>query len=452
MTQFGIADYKYSIVIAGFLWLVTAIGYSLPSLLFGLIYYKKNIRYLNLFFLPSIWLLYEYLRAHMMSVVWYSEATYIGPHFAMGTIGYFFHSSDVIRYLASFVGVFGVGFVTILLASYFAKLVFHKDYRKLAILSILTLVAIYIPLPDRKPDGQEITYALIQTNRQMSVDYTPKDKRDHLQNIFSLLKEAGEKIPKDKKGLIILPEASDLFEEGQSLISRQGIELFLHNIARDNIAIIVEEDTPITPDTPRFGASIIYSKSKAQPDHYQKTILSPGSEYLSNAMQGVSRMFVGTTTTQEIVSQTFTPNTYEAHNITWSGIKLAPFTCSDVLSPAFFNLQSRKAEIAYVHVNLGYTRGNPQIETYTKSQARFNSAQSGVPLLMSANVGRSMAIDNNGKIRSTSKELGNEVLTGKITTNSKHTWYNKFGDWPIILLSLAIILYLIFKSKHKKAN
>lgn len=452
MTQFGIPDLKYSVAIAGFIWLITAIGFSLPSLIFGLIFYKKNNKYLNLIFLSALWLVYEYARAHMMSLVWYSEQAHIGPHFAMGTIGYYFHNSDIARYISTFIGVFGLGFLLILLANYLAKIYFEQKYKKLYVILVIFVIAIYTPLPHSKSNGQEVAFALIQTNRKMAIDYTPREKRDHLQNIFSLISEAGEKIPKDTKGLIVLPEASDLFEEGQSLISREGIEAFLNSNIGDNTAIIVEEDTPIVPEKVRYGASVLYSKIKAEPSYYKKTILSPGSEYLSNAMQGISRMFIGTTVTQELVDQTFTPNSYEAHTITWNGIKLAPFTCSDVLSPDFVNLQSKPAELGYVHVNLGYTRGNPQIENYTFSQARLNTTQSGIPLLLSANVGRSVVFDKDGEIVARTAGYDNEVLTGKIATSSKNTWYNLFGDWPIILASLAISLISVFyrQNKHKR--
>ena len=87
---------------------------------------------------------------------------------------------------------------------------------------------------------------------------------------------------------------------------------------------------------------------------------------------------------------------------------------------------------------MGVFDGNQQIERQLLSMAGFRAAENRKYLIISSNFGRSYVINPLGNIVSSTDSSGYKILTADIVPNKQRTWYNKLGDWPILLLSLVI--------------
>ncbi|OGN14038.1 MAG: hypothetical protein A3J47_01960 [Candidatus Yanofskybacteria bacterium RIFCSPHIGHO2_02_FULL_43_22] len=82
--------------------------------------------------------------------------------------------------------------------------------------------------------------------------------------------------------------------------------------------------------------------------------------------------------------------------------------------------------------------------------ARYGAVENKKYLVISSNFGLSQIIDPFGNIVKSADSTGYKILTGDIVPNQTRTWYNKLGDWSVLLVSLlAFGLGLI---KYRSAN
>ena len=452
---YGISNIPVSIALVGFLWAITTIGYSIPGLiLHGSYIFRKRGFLVFALAISFLWPLYEYSRASMMTIIWSGPQAHWGPHFSMASLGYFFHQSDGARFFSQYVGVFGVGLIVLILSTIFIWIFLRKPSLKtVGVIMACIGIFCFLPLPrlsDQNTDS--IFFGLIQTNKEITGKVEPSKIANSVRNLINTIKEAASRIHSESRSIIILPEASGFFENTTTFISRPQAEEFLLETISSNSLIAIEEDTETNQSYfsgQRKAISYMISDTPAKPSTYQKTILNPGAEYLSTAMIGASRFLIGTTLTDDLNARTFSANTLSPHINTWQGIHLAPFTCSDSLSPLYTRIQSERGEIAFVHANLGHTRSNPFIDRYFVSSIQMHAASNNIPFLVAPNNARAMAINERGNIIATTENLGDTLLTGTIGLNGQRSWYNKIGDFPLVILGLTGFSLLLRFGKQR---
>jgi apolipoprotein N-acyltransferase len=83
--------------------------------------------------------------------------------------------------------------------------------------------------------------------------------------------------------------------------------------------------------------------------------------------------------------------------------------------------------------------------------ARFRAAENSKPLILAANMGLSYAINSHGKILNIASNENPQILTGSVDFSQEKSWYNRCGDWPVLLASgLGLLILFFIKKFHVK--
>ena len=124
--------------------------------------------------------------------------------------------------------------------------------------------------------------------------------------------------------------------------------------------------------------------------------------------------------------------------------------CSDVVSPGISS--GEKYGFLIFLQSLGIFKGNQAIESQYLAILRFRAAENGKYAVLASNFGHSYVIDNYGNIIKSTDSSGYQMLTTDVVPNINQTWYNKLGDLPILLLSLAIFGLSLMNLRNAKQN
>ena len=95
-------------------------------------------------------------------------------------------------------------------------------------------------------------------------------------------------------------------------------------------------------------------------------------------------------------------------------------------------------------MSYGIFRGSVILAKQNLANARFRAAENQKPLLAASNMGFSYAINSKGDVGFITQDQGAQILTGSIAIGNAKTWYNKVGDWPIILAGFLLVIGSIF--------
>ncbi len=79
----------------------------------------------------------------------------------------------------------------------------------------------------------------------------------------------------------------------------------------------------------------------------------------------------------------------------------------------------------------------------------MHAASNNIPFLVAPNNARAMAINERGNIIATTENLGDTLLTGTIGLNGQRSWYNKIGDFPLVILGLTGFSLLLRFGKQR---
>jgi len=78
--------------------------------------------------------------------------------------------------------------------------------------------------------------------------------------------------------------------------------------------------------------------------------------------------------------------------------------------------------------------------------AKIRATENNRYFVQAANQGDSYVIDNRGKLVVKNKEIGNEVISAEVRALTGRTFYNRFGDWILILAGLVVGAAILAKA------
>ncbi len=360
--------------------------------------------------IPASWTLGEWLRSWVLTGFPWLSAGYASTDWPM-------------QGLAPAIGVFGVSFATLSMAGV-AWILSRKNERKLIpVVSFLVLLALGEAMRHvewTKPQGGPVSVALLQGNIAQDLKFRPERYARILDTYARLAEET-------RARLIVLPETAvprpvDLIDPGylarlEEAARRNGGDLLLGVPYRA---------------APREYYNSVLSLGTSQRQIYHKTHLVPFGEFVPPAFGWVLHIL-------EIPLSDFSRGAREQPPLAVAGQSVAVNICYE---DAFGDEIARRLPQATLLANVSNVAwfGDSLAPAQHLQIARLRAIETGRMYLTATNTGITAAIDRDGRVLARLPQYAEGRLEIAAQGYAGATPFALFGDWPIIFLSLLVLI------------
>gem|GEM_PF-5153164 len=434
-------------------WVLTVSVMASLFAFFGLFVYKTKFSLASLFPIAGAWTVLEYLRSWFFILPWLDQQTALGPHWSFGALGYALHNQTYFLKFAPWIGVYGLGFIIVLVSSCLYLL--PKLYRnhlhgiKYGFCLFIITAVLFGPLIVEKPK-LDITgtknIALIQTNFRSFVGFGLGNTEPI---ITSLVKESLRYDP----NIIVLPEGSSWIKSLTDNLTEKP-EVVLPKILGEGGYLVL--DHARVRDGENFKSRLFYFLNPlGVVDYYDKELLVPGGEYLPYLVRFFAKM-----TGQEEFNEAFTNqrglkqgNEEFSGYVDIDGLRLGGSICSGIISPKLNRIMTKKDVGLLITVSSdAIFKGSKFLIKQNLAMSKVRAAENNRYFVQVTNGGLSYVINENGRVENMTKNLGDEVLIGKAKLFSGQTFYTKNGDLINYISLILIVIYGVYKTIKRRST
>ena len=416
--------------------------YSMGFLIFAIVIqrFKVNLKDPKSFLLiPAIWIVCEFLRSFIFSLVWAGKGATYGDFWNFGNFG-FAASVTPMAYGGRMFGFYGISFLVVLLNLAIYQLIFGK-LKKQAIIC-LTLVVLVPSLGfilwrgDRTDSTAKAGLTFLESDFTIQGDY-----RDDL--IYEIKKQNI-----DKTGILIMPEYSDIFSENDT--SGKDSELIgIFTNKNKNLNIITS--VSLESDAGRTNSVVLYNEKGELLKYQDKQFLIPGGEYVPYLYQAI---LIASGNSSFVVShqqdKTVLKGSKPAEPIEISGVKYGVLACSGAIAPQYYQgLTKNGAEVLINSASIASMGLDGFYFDQSKQMARFIAVANNKQFVQSSRGGQSYVISKDGKFELQSKGAKTQYFNIDIQPNSSKTLYSNFGEWFLAFTTVSLGVYLIYSAIKK---
>ena len=400
---------------------------SLEALYFGLISSLFSIYNKKLWLLPFIWILLEYIRS----------SGEFGS--ANGLIGYSQATNTQVNHLAQLGGIHFLSFICIsinILIYQTLKALKNKKYQlSIIFISILIIISsshLFYSLP--QSTKKELPLSIIQVNHPITYKLNRKNRKQVRTDYIQLTKKALKEFPAQ---LVIWPETISASQN-----------LYFKNFMSNLTDLTNQYNTSILFGTPRkqqnnyYNSAILLNQEKSV--IYNKNLLMPFGEYwpfksIFKAF-GLKNIIPG--------SEFSRGNNLPIAKV--NGITIATAICLETTTPSIYKKYlNNDIDILISLVNNGWFKTS-NIAARQLQILQIRALETGRPILQSANMGYTTAIDPNGKIIKILPQFKQDNLNINLSLTKINTPYIIVGD-IIIYISFALLLLKLLPYKKLKS-
>lgn len=414
-------------LLLSFLWLLLILILASFVGFFSLSYcFLRRRNFLDIFLVPALWIIFEYLRAWAFGLLYFGEGSLLGPHWTFGNLAYALAQNQSFRLLASIGGIYLVSFLVVL--TNVLILFYIKKSKKIIFLIFgLILLSYSLSLAGSSPERPILKIAVLQTKFFSVFEQTPGEDLIRFQIQQNLAREAFRLSP--DLDVLVLPE-------GARFLFRRQIQETLNQISDKEFLII---------DSAKSIASLFNEKGESLAE-YGKLLLVPYGDYMPYLFEWLAR----------IINNQWLEKLEDARG-SQRGEKMALLSdgkffqggvlfCSEVLSPVLYRQATQKgAQVLFNLGSLAFSRGSKLLDSQTQAMLQMRAAENGRYLVRSTNFGTSYIINYRGEIIKKTQNLENQVLHGEVGIIYQKTFYTKYGDWILILAGFMFLTFLLFR-------
>lgn len=377
--------------------------------------HRQNYRLFSCFIFAATWVLSECLRATVMTGF---------PWLLVGTS----QVNAPMKFLAPVIGTYGISFFCCLAATFLANSVRHNRYKRSAYL-IAAVLIICGPQALKNTQWtqvktQALSTAVIQLNLTMRDKWNDRLFWDIIDKYTIALKQ------NYANDLLVMPETSiptpDIYV--QEILKSWDNDAQLHHSA-----LLLGILKSIHLSKQRFHNSML-ALGQAE-GYYDKRHLVPFGEYFPAVFQKFKRWL-------DLPEGDLDSGSMQQRMITVKNIPIATLICYEIAYPNLLRQVLHHAEFIVSISDNGWfgqsIAGFQQLE-----MARMLSLQTGRYTVLANNDGLSSVIDTKGYIVGSLPAFESGVLRTKIYPASGATPWVFFGDAPVVLLMLFIILLAV---------
>lgn len=422
------------------IYLIVVFILSLQFLIFALIYRKLKIDLLSKWtfaVLPAIWVVSEYLRSVLFSVITYGPNGSIGQFWNFGVLG-FGAGVTPLGFGARLVGLFGLSFVLVAINLSVFWLM-HKRWKLPVLVFVATiLLSVFGWAMFNTPSGSDVSISIIQLaptdDNSLTTDY-----QTELNNIMSL-----QNISQSSIDMLLLPEYSEFFISGGKSASDIADQYMVPNGGA--ITSINSQDTANPSND-----LVVYNRVGEITSMHQKQFLIPLGEFMPYIIEALLRA-TGQSEALEInkTTQNIKRGDKKEPPVIVASRTVGALACSGAIAPELYrSMVIQGAEVLTNSASLGTFTYAPLYHAQTRQMARFNAIANARPYIQASTGAYSYAIDQNGKFvfRTTKTGLNHQQIN--VETNKNLTWYSRLGEW-VALVSLIIIATLLVRAYSRK--
>lgn len=377
-----------------------------------------------LIFIPSVWVLLEYARSHLMT------------GFPWALLGYSQSFNLPVIQIAGITGVWGVSFLVMMVNVAIVEIIWSRSKGLRSRLKttliliipflILTLCYGYYRLSRSRPGDMEnlIRVSVIQGNIPQELKWDTRYKNLIIDKYFTLTARA----VLSKPDLIVWPEAAiptvveedpELFNEVRDFIKEIKIPVVLGALTSDKDSY--------------YNSAILLSGQGAVAGKYNKLHLVPFGEFIPFRK---TFPFMETIAPIGDIERGHEFTIFKAARLNQPGVSFAVLVCFEDLFPELSREFVKKGASFLINIT--------NDAWYKRTSAPFQHLQASVLravenrrcLVRATNTGVSAFISPAGEIKSTVKdESGNTIFVSGFDTqeigkifHEEHTFYNRFGD------------------------
>lgn len=400
---------------------------------------SKN-QQLNLWLLPSFWLLSEYLRSIFLT------------GFPWLSLGY----SQIDSPLAHFAPIIGeVGVTALVLISNIslvkiANAIYQPNfYRLIPPVSILFFIGIlsfiFSKITWVEVNGKETKVALIQGNIAQSIKWSPEQEWPTMLKYLDLTRLNYD------ADIIIWPESAIPAMEPtvQDYLTTVNSSALLNNSA------IITGIINYNFESKEYFNSLITLGKKQQADEqgyyyshsnrYAKNHLLPIGEFVpfQDWLRPLAPFF-------NLPMSSFSRGPYVQQNLIAKDIHLLPLLCFEIAFPHQLaaNLTNKTGLLLTVSNDAWF--GNSHGPHQHMEIARMRALEFGRPLLRSTNNGITAVVDHKGAFIERIPQFEEKVLKARVPLVSGNTPYSQWPRLTLFLMIVLPILLLVIKDKRKR--
>ncbi|THB73682.1 MAG: apolipoprotein N-acyltransferase [Gammaproteobacteria bacterium] len=391
---------------------------------------RNNPKTVLILALPALWVIVEWLRGWLFTGF---------PWLLMG-------NAFVDMPLSSFAPVFGVfalSYIAALFSGVIACVLLERanwrQNRTILSLGVLALLFVAVSLLLKRVEwteksGEPLKVAMVQGNIKQDIKWDPSFRQYTLDKYFALTQEL-----LGKHDVVVWPETA--------------IPDFLHYV--DDYMLSLQAQVNVTGTAIVTGVPVYDYRNKRyfnsmiaidrqQLSYYAKRHLVIFGEYLPfRNIFGESLDFLGAAMAD------FTSGEERQKPLITKEHKAAASICFEIV---FGNEIANELGDADYMINISndaWFEGS--IAPYQHLQiAQMRALETGRPLVRSTNTGISAMTDHQGKLLIRSPQYEEYVLTGVIQPRKGQTPYVKWGNIPILVLTLFLIIISLIMSQKEK--
>ena len=390
-----------------------AISFALPMSLFR---WCNKHSVTAIFVFPCLWVIAEWFRSWLLS----------------GFPWLYFGYGFIDTYLAGWApvgGVLTISWIGIFCAAALTQAT-NVQRHSTALIAYSTLMAIlwiagwyFSSLPWTSALTQNVSIGIIQPSLPLSVKWD-KHKLNDILNLYQ--RQTRQLLEQD---IIVWPESA--IPQLQ-----HNVRDFLNGIdtlgQQSQTAIITGIPTQNSENGRYYNSVIALGTAKGT---YHKQHLVPFGEYipLENWLRGTIDFF-------DLPMSQFSSGPENQPLIKVGALNISSAICYEIVFPELVARSAANAEILLTLSNdswFGDSLGPKQ----HLQMARMRALENAKPLIRATNDGLTALIDKHGKITATIPAFQRTVLTGEITPQRGQTPFNRWQSIPIILLSLATLVF-----------
>lgn len=409
-----------------------------PAILFSLL--KKYIK-LSMWplALPLAWFLMEWLRARVLT------------GFPWLSLGYS-QSNSIFSSFYPLIGEVGLSILMVLVSISLACGIKQKKYF-LAATPLLVCLLVSIVLASvhwTVPTGESKKVALVQGNIKQSIKWDPLEADRQMLKYKEMSKDYWQ------HDLIIWPEAAIPMFESASQAYLLELETTATKYSTGLISGIINYDiytgigynSLIALGRDHDSNRIPYYKNHS--NRYSKHHLLPIGEFVpfESLLRTLAPIF-------NLPNSSFTRGAYVQDNLVSGGITLAPAICFEIAFPRQLSANINSSTQAILTVSNDAWFGDSHGPHQHLQIAQVRAKEFGLPVFRATNNGVTALIDHQGNINARLPQFSDSVLSRNVNLVSGTTYYTRFSDWPIFILSVlffAIAIYQQYFSKPLNNN
>lgn len=456
LSAVGVTSRPTAILFLFLAWGLTVITQALPWGLAGACWKKteKSFSWSSLLSGPAVFLVFEYLRSYLISLVWLAPQSVIGPHWTIGNLAYNLSETGFLK-MAPAGGIYGLTFFMVLVN---ILLFLFLEKKRFLFLGLTLAIVFFFPELFRfltkaslqtSPFTPSLKVAAIQSVIPSTAARLPAEEElAWLRKQLVLMQKISQQHP--DTALIVWPEQSN-FSTRLSLLANtaSAAEYFQRLFPQQAVTIV--DQAKIHSAGQIVSRSLVVNSQQGIVGTYDKRLLTPNGEFVPWIFEGLIRWLRPTLSPRSLITE-FSPGDQPsaAISVPDSDQKIGVLICSDLVTPIYARkLSGEGSAVLISQVSLGFVNGSTNLYRQMSSWARWRAAENAKPLIFAPNFAPAFILNHRGELISRNFQPGFEILTARLVLNDKKTLYNKIGDTPWVMAGLVVLATaLILKNRQ----